>query len=335
MKVKDVIERLKAWIRSKVKRENDPYHGSFHHYRHHVLQEPRNTLLDKLLQRFIGLKQYLFEQEPDAESPPQEQPAGRSYKRLKVLGTIVLFSVVLLFGFAGIIKDQLLKLDFFLLKNIRVTGCLKTTTDSIREHSGLKYNTRLFGIDLSNLEKQLESHSWVEEARVKRHLPDTLRIIIKEYTPKAILQVGEKKELFYIDKQGTPFVEIARGENMDFPVITGIEKINQSQDSKKKLTDIMGFLQKTDKDDPNLNSHAVSQLHVDSDEGTVLFLVDFPFPIFLGKDDIQNRYNRLKKVVGFLYKEREKGMKLHSIAYIRLNYLDNKVLIAHTGKVER
>ena len=55
--------------------------------------------------------------------------------------------------------------------------------------------------------------------------------------------------------------------------------------------------------------------------------------LFLGKGNIQNQYYRLKKVVGFIYKERKKGMNINSIAYIRMDYLDKKVLVAHTAQV--
>ena len=80
-------------------------------------------------------------------------------------------------------------------------------------------------------------------------------------------------------------------------------------------------------------AQSVSQLHVDFREGITLFLVDFPFPIFLGKDNIQKQYYRLKKVVGFLYKERKRGVNINMIAYIRMDYLDKKVLVAHTAQV--
>jgi len=334
-----ILKRFINWLKKsdgrKGNREEDPYGQSFNHYRQRVLQTPKKKFFHKLLFGFARLKLFFSPQPSSSESDSQEQLAGQTNRRPVFIVGCTLLIIVLLFGFGNIIKNQLLKLDVFLLKNIRVTGCLKTTPDSIRELSGLSINTPMFTIDLDSLDRRLKKHPWVRKAQIRRRPPDTLFIAIQEYEPKAILRYGEEEELFYIDQDGTPFIEIKSGQNMDFPVITGLEKLDGSLDGKEKIKDVMAFLQKTDEDDPYLPSHSVSQLHIDPVDGTILFLVDFPFPIFLGKDNIQKKYNRLKKVVGFLYNERKKGMNLNKIAYIRMDYADNKVLVAHKGKVDQ
>lgn len=335
MKLKRFINWFKNSEGRKGKRTRDPYRQSFNHYRQQVLQTPKKNGVHRLLAKLAGLKQFFSPQPSSLDSDSQEQPADQAYRRPIFIVGCTLLTIVLLFGFGSIIKDQLLKLDVFLLKNIRVTGCLKTTPDSIRELSGLSINTPMFTIDLGDLDSRLKKHPWVRQTQIKRRLPDTLFITIQEYEPKAIRRYGEKQELFYIDRNGTPFVEIESGQNMDFPVISGLEKLDSSPAGKEKIKDVMAFLQKTDKDNPYLPSHSVSQLHIDAEDGTILFLVDFPFPIFLGKDNIQKKYNRLKKVVGFLYNERKKGMNLNKIAYIRMDYADKKVLVAHKGKVDQ
>ena len=334
-----ILKRFINWLKNpegrKGKRAKDPYRQPFNYYRQQSLQTSKQNPFHRLLSGLAGLKQFFSPQPSSSESDSQEQPAVQTNRRPIYIVGCTLLIIVLFFGFGSLIKNQLLKINVFLLKNIRVTGCLKSTPDSIRELSGLSINTPMFTIDLSNLDNRLKEHPWVRQTQIRRRLPDTLFITIREYEPKAILRYGEKQELFYIDQDGTPFIEIERGQNIDFPVITGLEKFDGSVEGKQKITDVMAFLEKTDKDDPYLPSHSVSQLHIDPHDGVVLFLVDFPFPIFLGKDNIQNKYNRLKKVVGFLYKERKKGMNLNKIAYIRMDYADKKVLVAHKGKVDQ
>jgi len=249
--------------------------------------------------------------------------------------SIIIF--FLLFSFKGVVKKQLLSLDIFPLTKIEITGCQKTSREKIREYAGIKYNTTLLAMDPKSLRERLETHPWVLGAEVTRKLPDTLLIKLQEYVPKAIIQLGEEEDFYYVDYCGTPFVQLEAGQDMDFPVITGLERMGGSEGEgfKGKLLSIMEFLKSTDKDDANLPAQSVSQFHFDPRQGVILFLVDFPFPIFLGKDNIQNEYNRLRKVVGFLYKERKKGMKVNNIAYIRMDYSGKKVLVARTDQVDQ
>ncbi len=265
-------------------------------------------------------------------SPPKE---NKITKRKVYISCLLIFLFLVFVGFRGAIKKRLTELPLFLLTNIKVTGCLKTTPDIIRERTGTKYNSSLFAVEPGIVRKQLESHPWVYRADVTRRLPDTLVIVVQEYMPKAIIRLGDEEKLYYVDQAGTPFVEVEAGQDMDFPVISGLEGLQSDENLQVFLLNIMSFIEKTDEDDPNLPAQSVSQLHVDSTQGTILFLVDFPFPIFLGKDNIQKKYNRLKKVVGFLYKERRKGLNVSNIAYIRMDYSGKKVLVAHTAQVDQ
>ena len=63
----------------------------------------------------------------------------------------------------------------------------------------------------------------------------------------------------------------------------------------------------------------------------MVYLVDYPFPIFFGSGNTKQKYARLVQVLKALYKK-EKGEDLISeIEYIQMDYLQNKVLVAQTG----
>ncbi len=80
-------------------------------------------------------------------------------------------------------------------------------------------------------------------------MPDTLLISLQEYIPKAIIQLGEKEELFYVDQEGVPFIPLVVGQDMDFPVITGLERVYNAEDLHEPLFNIMQFLKKTNNKD--------------------------------------------------------------------------------------
>ena len=80
---------------------------------------------------------------------------------------------------------------------------------------------------------------------------------------------------------------------------------------------------------PNLPVQSISELHLDDEEGLVLYLVEHPFPIFFGEGDVRKKYVRLRKVLEMLYKPRRTGMDIGRVAYIKMDYLKDKVIVCY------
>ena len=51
--------------------------------------------------------------------------------------------------------------------------------------------------------------------------------------------------------------------------------------------------------------------------------MDRPFPIHLGRGEMRTKYERLTKVLYWLYKRKE----FNKVAYIQVNYNEDKVLV--------
>ena len=68
---------------------------------------------------------------------------------------------------------------------------------------------------------------------------------------------------------------------------------------------------------------AVSEVHIDPREGLVIYLVDRPFPVYLGKDRLQTKYFRLVKVLEQLYAKKQ----VDAVKEIRMDYSNDKVLV--------
>ena len=58
----------------------------------------------------------------------------------------------------------------------------------------------------------------MREATAVRQLPDTVRVEVAEYEPVALLQADG---LYYVDAEGRVFLR-ARGDDLDYPVLTGL-----------------------------------------------------------------------------------------------------------------
>jgi len=77
----------------------------------------------------------------------------------------------------------------------------------------------MWGVDLHRAVRGAQEHPWVKSAKAWRQLPDTVVVKVEEYQPVALLQ---RDGLYYVDRSGAVFLE-ARTDDLDYPVITGID----------------------------------------------------------------------------------------------------------------
>ena len=291
---------------------------------------------------------------------------------LCLLACIVLVAFVAYRPLVNVVSD----LPIFKIREITITGCRKTTPTLIRELAGVRYQTSLLTLRPSHIEAILKAHPWVSEAVVKRDWPGVLVISIKEYVAEALIapETSGRKQFFYLDKSGVAFAPVEPGQDLDFPIITGLEvkgddgqgrpnaagardggsgdgqgrpnaagaKVGVSTSSrlsgeigngerKAMIRESLALLKLVKQNNPNFPVQNLSEIHLDQETGMTLYLVDYPFPIYFGKGEVRTKYSRLKRVLEVLYKETEQGMTIADVIYIRMDYLENKVLVAHSG----
>jgi cell division protein FtsQ len=222
---------------------------------------------------------------------------------------------------------------FEVQENVVIEGCRMTSPAEIRELAEIRYHTNLFSINLGKLEAILVRHPWVSEVKVHRIWPNRLFIRLVEHVPEALIVQGEpgKEKLHYLDEKGVAFIPVTPGQDLDFPVITGVENVQTPERLKETLGDVVHFLKLVKSNNPNLPAQSVSEIHLDKVEGMVVYLVEHPFPIFFGTGSVGKKYKQLQDVLGVLYKQRKEGMVISQVEYIRMDYLTNKVLVAQSG----
>lgn len=280
-------------------------------------------------------------------SPKQKKPQEEGYRRkesreiplLKIAAAVALLLAVavgyrIATGWQGW-RSLLPPLSIFQLRQVTFTGCSATKEDLLARQAGLVlYQTNLLRLDVAEVEKKIAINPWVSSVRVERDWPSALVVRISEHVPFALVNDQGAKSgsgLSYMDRDGRIFFEAATGMDIDFPVITGLERIKEEKRRKEILEDILGFLRKTQANDPHLPTQAVSEIHVNLDGELVVFLVEYPFPIFFGRGKADTKYNRLVKVLEVLYKKHENDMQISRVEYIRMDYLEDKVLVAQSG----
>ncbi len=269
------------------------------------------------------------------EIKPAKNPKGPQHtfnQKLKLfINAMVLLVFLLGFGFgAKHIYQRLCRNDFFQITAVKIDGTHMTNKEQISALSRVDIHSNLLAINVVQVQSLLESHPWIAKAEVVRDWPNRLLINLKEKNPVALL--NRETGLFYLDNKGQIIAAASPSQEIDFPVITGLEDFTfnttQSAQIPEPLQDVFDLLKLANKNNPILPEQNISEIHISEKEGLILYLLDRPFPIYLGTDgEISTRYYRLVKVLKDLYKTRE----FSKVSYIRLDYQKDTILV---GKIE-
>ncbi len=138
---------------------------------------------------------------------------------------VTLFSLIYLLYFAPI----------FVLKEIKIEGNSKITREEILNLLQLRGGEILYRLNLAHLEEKLKKHHWLEEVIIKRQLPSTLYIKIKERTPIAILVKNNKGYL--VDKNGVLLYEFHPKDLLYYPFL-----FIEDEGNKELLFDFLNWL---------------------------------------------------------------------------------------------
>ena len=135
------------------------------------------------------------------------------------------FGLILLFIF---LTTYTPKFDFiispdFSIKKIEIEDNSILNSDAIIQKLNFLYKENLFFLDIKDIEKNLKNETFIENFNLKKIYPNTLKIIIAEKEPIAILQ--DKRKKFYISDKGDfiDFQDIERYR--DLPTVFGNGKL--------------------------------------------------------------------------------------------------------------
>jgi cell division protein FtsQ len=102
--------------------------------------------------------------------------------------------------------------------NVQVSGNSNVSRSQVMDVMASDINRDIFFVPLELRKNQLEQIPWVQSAAVMRLLPDRLKIVVKERTPVAFVQVNSHIEL--IDAHGVIMdLPAAQAAKYSFPVV--------------------------------------------------------------------------------------------------------------------
>lgn len=225
----------------------------------------------------------------------------RGRRRWLIAGLLALSLVagVLLYRLSGPVaialrstRDFVADNRYFAVRQIEVHGGDKVRGDEIVAMAGLRQGMNIWSVDAVAIEKKIAKHPWVRQVLVRRDFPRRIVIAVEERAPKAIVGAGK---LYYIDADGAVFKEVEPGENIKYPMLTGIyaQALMYGDPMARKrirdairLTDLMAQ-----------HSHTLSEIHFEAPDSLVVYPTKYPVAWRFGWGDWEEKIAHLDRLL--------------------------------------
>ncbi|MDY0349664.1 MAG: FtsQ-type POTRA domain-containing protein [Desulfobulbaceae bacterium] len=260
----------------------------------------------------------------------------RSWQLQKLTQKFVLGLLVLvLLSCGGWLSYTLLaRSDIFQATELTVRGNSMATRQEILETGGLNLRVNLLALDTGAVKDRIIEHPWIDQVTIKRRWPSTLEVTVHEHKPLALINLRHEGDslLYYVDHRGILFAPHSPSMDLDYPVLSGetLAALTPGTDLTEDALGVMAveLLNLAAQGNQILPLQAVSEVHVSREKGLIVYLVDHPFPIYMGREQMRTRFRQLVQVLAQLYRQD----KVKEIREIRMDYAENKILVANAGK---
>jgi cell division protein FtsQ len=144
---------------------------------------------------------------------------GVAVVMLQATGVVVLAFSSLWLGYSKVMASERLRVG-----RVEVRGSRFLSEGEVRELLGPAVGENILSLDIDTLKSRLRASPWVADATVRRTLPDTLQVEIRERLPVAL---AEADGLYLMDGEGV-LIELygPRTAGFDLPIVRGLAGID-------------------------------------------------------------------------------------------------------------
>jgi hypothetical protein len=212
-----------------------------------------------------------------------------------VLAQFMAVTLVLLGGYLALYHG-----GWFGLRQVRITGVNHLSRLDILSAAGLGLHSSLLNINPPAAEAGIMALPWVSGVSVSRVLPDQINIRVEEEIPHAIGLIDG--QLFYLNKNLTPFAPFVYDEKFSLPVISGLSRadfLNESQETEEALAR-GGRLLRMLEEHPDPLLDKLSQLEFAGQVEMKVSFANLPATIKTGVNFDERKYKMLQQVLSDL-----------------------------------
>ena len=202
---------------------------------------------------------------------------------------------------------------FFTLSELKLVGAKYLTQDDILKAGNIYIGEPMFKLETDVVQSRLSKDLRIEKVSVRRHLPHTLEITIKERRPLATISCNYG--YIDLDRNAVIIDSYKSLKTMQIPMITGVDVrdlyIGDTVDDEL-VRQILDFLQRLDEETLNRLSEIAI---VEADYIVMYSATERPVQIRLGKLERLDEKARLTE--DFL---RDLETNPHPVEYVDFNY---------------
>jgi cell division protein FtsQ len=189
-------------------------------------------------------------------------------------------------------RDFIVDNAYFSVREIQVRGGDRVNGNEIVALAGLKQGMNIWRVDPAAIENKIAKHPWVKRVLVRREFPRRIVVEVEERVPKAIVAL---RKLYYVDADGVLFKEVAAGESVQFPLLTGLrpeDLITSNPVTRKRIQEglRLGHLMEQ-------RSHSLSEIHFDGPDRVSVYTTRFPITLRMGWGDWEGKLERLERLL--------------------------------------
>ncbi|MBI5674291.1 MAG: FtsQ-type POTRA domain-containing protein [Nitrospirae bacterium] len=170
----------------------------------------------------------------------KQSPHKRSSKILLFLkgAALILSLIIFILGIAFAVNLSAHNLN---VNDIEVSGNYHLSKEDVIRNLNINRGTNLLTLELNVVEARLRSNPWIKDVSLRKQMPDTLMIKIKEAAPKALLY--QNSSTFLVEEEGNMLEEVMNEGTAFLPVI----RSDSAEKNKKEIKEAIQLIDALDK----------------------------------------------------------------------------------------
>lgn len=257
-------------------------------------------IYDKSRQPKKNTKEKKTKKEPRKLTKKQEILKKKRKKIFRVIKILMLLGIII----GGIIYAMLSPI--FNIKNITVTGNSKISAETIISLSGLNIDQNIFNFWTGDIKEAVEQNAYIDTVEVKRKLPDSIEINVKERTATYMVTLGNA--YVYINNQG--YILEITSKKLEVPLLIGynttaeeiVEGNRLNETDLEKLNDILKIMEVASSSNSGISS-LITQIDISDRSNYILSMPKEKKTIYLG--DTTNLSTKILWIDKFLDEEKK------------------------------
>ena len=257
-------------------------------------------IYDKSRQPKKNTKEKKTKKEPRKLTKKQEILKKKRKKIFRVIKILMLLGIII----GGIIYAMLSPI--FNIKNITVTGNSKISAETIISLSGLNIDQNIFNFWTGDIKEAVEQNAYIDTVEVKRKLPDSIEINVKERTATYMVTLGNA--YVYINNQG--YILEITSKKLEVPLLIGynttaeeiVEGNRLNETDLEKLNDILKIMEVASSSNSDISS-LITQIDISDRSNYILSMPKEKKTIYLG--DTTNLSTKILWIDKFLDEEKK------------------------------